>query len=240
MNRLSGNLLLLGLKRPNGLKYLNPSRLLTTSLTKSSLVTFPSANRIDLSFTSNLRFSAVLSNACRSYATYDIRKSMDEIRKDLPDEVRELAKDYPSLSVFPVKWGDMDSFKHVNNVSYALYVETGRTDYFENIFHKNLSDDQYQSFRGPTAVGPIVKSVFIKYKAPTVYPDIITVAVTVPRETIQTDRFVQKTIIISHEQKRVVAEAETVIVTFDYKANKKAPIPKYILEAYEKGNVVPK
>ena len=47
--------------------------------------------------------------------------------------MQELLKSFPVVAKVPVRWGDMDSFQHVNNVSYFRYFESARIQYFEAI-----------------------------------------------------------------------------------------------------------
>ena len=44
--------------------------------------------------------------------------------------MQELLKSFPVVAKIPVRWGDMDSFQHVNNVSYFRYFESARIAYF--------------------------------------------------------------------------------------------------------------
>ena len=44
-------------------------------------------------------------------------------------------------------------------------------------------------------------------------------------DTIEKDRFIMKYTVISHKLKKIEALGEGVLVTFDYKNNKKALIP---------------
>ena len=45
--------------------------------------------------------------------------------------MKSLLKTFPIIVNYPVIWGDMDSFQHVNNVIYFRYFETARIQYFE-------------------------------------------------------------------------------------------------------------
>ncbi|KAJ3104048.1 hypothetical protein HDU97_009595 [Phlyctochytrium planicorne] len=103
--------------------------------------------------------------------------------------------------------------------------ESGRIAYFDHVVGKHLSQKEYDDFIKARKVGPILKSASIKYIAPVEYPDTLTIGVTVDKETIGADRFVQKFKAISHKLNRVVAEGEAVIVTYDYENKKKANIP---------------
>ncbi len=77
-----------------------------------------------------------------------------------------------------------------------------------------------------TGVGPILASTQCKYKIPLTYPDRITVGV--KTETMEDDRFLMRYATVSHKHKKVAASGEGMIVTFNYRENKKASIPDEI------------
>lgn len=107
--------------------------------------------------------------------------------------------------------------------------------YFDQILGPHLDPKSYASFILAKTVGPIMKSASITYRLPTRYPDVVTVAVRVPREKVMKDRFTQQFIIVSRMQEKVVAEGECVVVTFDYQTQRKADIPREIVNAFETG-----
>ncbi|CAM6054817.1 unnamed protein product [Sphagnum tenellum] len=127
------------------------------------------------------------------------------------------------------------SFGHLNNVAYMRYFESGRMAYFDQILKPHLTREEYHDFIAARGIGPIVKTVTMKYRAPCVYPDTVTVGVRIDPKSVKADRFVQTAIIVSHAQKRVIAEAECHVVTYDYVEKQKADLPEEILEAWRKG-----
>ncbi|MHA2384093.1 MAG: acyl-CoA thioesterase, partial [Candidatus Thorarchaeota archaeon] len=67
----------------------------------------------------------------------------------------------------PVAWGDMDSFRHVNNTKFFKYFETARIRYFEKIgFIETMEKN---------SIGPILASTSAKFIKPLFYPDTVTV-----------------------------------------------------------------
>jgi acyl-CoA thioester hydrolase len=142
--------------------------------------------------------------------------------------IRELTRDYSVTIATDVRWGDMDAFNHVNNVSYLRYFESGRIAYFEAL---DLAD-----FFGVRGVGPILADTSCRYKFPLTYPDRISVGVR--SENLGEDRFTQQYIIVSHRLGRVAATGDGTIVTFDYTQSRKCPIPDRVrrrIEALENG-----
>jgi acyl-CoA thioester hydrolase len=124
----------------------------------------------------------------------------------------------PVVIEVPVAWGEMDAFQHVNNIVYLRYFESARIAYFERL---NLME-----FRNQTSVGPILGSVQCRFRIPLTYPDTVNVGTWVSQ--VEEDRFVMKFQIISQKHQKVAAEGEGVIVSFNYRENKKAPLPEEV------------
>src|SRR6476619_6714432 len=79
----------------------------------------------------------------------------------------------------PVVWGEMDSYRHVNNVVYFRYFESARLEYF-----RRLGWFEYEQ---QTGVGPILAATSARFRRALTYPDTILVAVRVP--ALEKDRF---------------------------------------------------
>jgi acyl-CoA thioester hydrolase len=134
------------------------------------------------------------------------------------EEMKEL-KDFPVIVKFPVAWGDMDSFGHVNNIRFFKYFESARIKYFEETGFVNSMHH--------TKIGPILASTSAKFIKPIVYPDTILIGTKI------TDLFDQKfsmDYIIESEKNGVVAVGEALIVILDYKTSKKVSLPMNVKE----------
>ena len=127
----------------------------------------------------------------------------------------ELLAAYPVVIEFPIAWGEMDAFGHVNNAVFFRYFESARAAYFHRL---NLWD-----FKDETGIGPILASTQCKFKAPLTYPDTISVGTTI--SDIQADRFTMQYLVVSHKLQRVAAEGDGLIVIYDYQAQQKASLP---------------
>lgn len=123
--------------------------------------------------------------------------------------------DYPVVIEVPVAWGEMDSFKHVNNASYFRYFESARTKYLEEL--------KILEFMNGYAKGPILSATSAKYLAPVTYPD--TLSIGIRSLSIKAGKLVQQYTIWSHQQSRIVTEGESTMLFFDYKAGKRCDIP---------------
>ncbi|MDZ7839664.1 MAG: thioesterase family protein [Gammaproteobacteria bacterium] len=139
------------------------------------------------------------------------------------DKVKQLTRDFPVVIETDVRWGDMDAFNHVNNVSYLRYFESGRIAYFDAL---ELAD-----FFGLDGVGPILAETSCRYKFPLTYPDRVSVGVR--SEQLGEDRFTQQYVLVSHRHGRVAATGDGTIVTFDYSANRKVSIPDRVRRRIE-------
>ncbi|KAJ1563222.1 hypothetical protein HK405_002804 [Cladochytrium tenue] len=151
------------------------------------------------------------------------------IRASLPPAVATLLKDYPSVITLPVQWGEMDSYRHLNNVVYARYFETGRMAFVHQVLEPRLPAAEFARFvSGRDGVGMILGAVGIRYKAPVTFPDTLTLGVRVAKAKVGSDRFVQDFAAVSHKLGRVVADGDAVMVMYDYTVNAKADIPDSI------------
>jgi acyl-CoA thioester hydrolase len=132
--------------------------------------------------------------------------------------MKELLLDYPITIEIPVVWGEMDAFQHVNNIVYFRYFESARISYFEKL--------DYMTFIEENGIGPILASTQCSFKIPLTYPDRVTVGAKV--ESIGDERFTMKYVVVSHNHKKIAALGEGVIVSFNYRENKKTKIPDEI------------
>lgn len=134
--------------------------------------------------------------------------------------MEELLKEYKVVSTIKVQWGDMDAFQHVNNVVYVRWGEIARIDYF-NAFGVFSADPGKMEF------APILGFQSVKYIAPVVYPD--TIQIGTKTEEIKEDRIVLKSFYYSESQQKLVAVKTHEVIIFDYKTQKKIPVPKGLI-----------
>jgi acyl-CoA thioester hydrolase len=130
----------------------------------------------------------------------------------------ELLAGYPVIVEQVVVWGEMDSYRHVNNVVYFRYFENGRLEYFRRL--------GWSEIERQTGVGPILAATSARFRRALTYPDTIAIATRVT--SLAEDRFVLQHLIVSHKLGAVVTEGEGTIVTFHYERGAKAPIPEVL------------
>ncbi|MCH5376981.1 MAG: acyl-CoA thioesterase [Planctomycetes bacterium] len=130
-------------------------------------------------------------------------------------------EDFPVLIQLPVQWGDQDAFGHVNNTVPLRWFESSRIVYLEQ-----CGLGEMMSGRG---LGPIVASVTCHYRRQITYPDTLSVGTRVAR--IGRTSLVLGHAAFSHQQQKRACDGETVVVFFDYDANRPRRVPD---EAREK------
>ncbi|MBS1774274.1 MAG: acyl-CoA thioesterase [Bacteroidetes bacterium] len=119
---------------------------------------------------------------------------------------------YPVKLPLRLDWSEMDLFGHINNVSYFKYVQAARVNYWETIGINSLKED---------GIGPMLLSTSCRFQKPLFYPGNIVIesSVTYMKNT---------SFGISHRilnsDNELAAEAEDVIVMYDFDANEKVLI----------------
>ena len=137
--------------------------------------------------------------------------------------MREFLDGFPVVVELPVVWGEMDAFAHVNNVVYFRYFETVRQIYFEKIGFLETANT--------IGVGPILASVRCDFRRPLTFPDKIFVGTKISE--MSADRFLMRHRIVSEKLQKVAAEGDGLIVSYDYREGRKAPIPDEVRKKIE-------
>jgi acyl-CoA thioester hydrolase len=129
--------------------------------------------------------------------------------------IESLTAGFPVVVQQAVVWGDMDSYRHVNNVVYFRYFENARLEYFRRL--------DWFAFERATGVGPILAATQARFRKPLTYPD--TIAITARAISVGEDRLTLEHRVISHRLGVVAAEGQGLVVTFHYERGQKVPIP---------------
>lgn len=130
----------------------------------------------------------------------------------------ELLEAYPVVVDIPVAWGEMDAYGHVNNAVYFRWFESARMAYFDRLGVHEIKEQ--------SAIGPILASTSCRFRIPLTYPDQVSVGAKVSE--VGEDRFRMLYRVVSHRHGKLAAEGEGLVVTFDYEAGHKAPVPEEI------------
>ena len=127
----------------------------------------------------------------------------------------ELLAGYPVVVRQAVVWGEMDSYRHVNNVVYFRYFENARLEYFRRL--------GWPDFEQETGIGPILAATQARFRRALTYPD--TIAITARLGTLGEDRFTLEHRIFSEQLGDLAAEGQGTVVTFHYGRGEKVPMP---------------
>lgn len=119
--------------------------------------------------------------------------------------------------ILRIDWSEMDMFGHVNNVAFMKYVQASRVNYWEGVGITALHQ--------ATNIGPMLASTSCQFKKPLFYPG--TVAIQANISFIKNTSFGIKHQIFDADG-NLAAEADDVMVLFDFNKNEKAPFPSDI------------
>jgi acyl-CoA thioester hydrolase len=134
----------------------------------------------------------------------------------MADALADLLAGYPVVIQQPVVWGEMDFYRHVNNTVYFRYFENVRLEYFRRL--------DWFDYERDTGVGPILAATQARFRKPLAYPDTVSISARVAQWN--EDRFTMEHLVVSHRLATVVTEGQGTVVTYDYRAGKKVPIPE--------------
>ncbi|GAB1200839.1 hypothetical protein APSETT444_010219 [Aspergillus pseudonomiae] len=136
-------------------------------------------------------------------------------------------------------------WRHVNNVTYVRYAETGRV-YMTRNFATHIDPahkKEWMNIVGNTGIGIILRSIKIDYKfrgsplQPMTYPDEVTVYHKVAHDPSSPhshkDAFNLQAVIISEAKQRPAARVHEDLVIYDYRRGKKAEMPPFMLEQFK-------
>jgi acyl-CoA thioester hydrolase len=121
-----------------------------------------------------------------------------------------------------VEFRDLDGLGHVNNAVYLSYLESAKVDYFRDVVGADRLED----------LG-IVADVQIAYRSPAFFGETLAIGVRVARVGTKSLRFEFE---VRGPDGRLVAEASSAHVTFDYATRTPAPVPeewRARIETYE-------
>jgi len=138
-------------------------------------------------------------------------------------EIQKLLAGFPVIVELPVVWGEMDSYRHVNNVVYFRYFESARLEYFRRL--------DWFEYEKETGIGPILAATQARYRKPLTFPDTISVAARIA--ALDIDRFTMDYLLVSHRLEAVAAEGQGTIVIFHYPEARKVPMPEVLRQRIE-------
>src|SRR2546428_13310144 len=111
-------------------------------------------------------------------------------------EIQTLLAAFPVVVELPVVWGEMDSYRHVNNVVYFRYFENARLEYFRRL--------DWFAYEKQTGIGPILSTTQARFRRPLTYPDIVAVGARV--SALEADRITLTHLIVRYDQAAITTE----------------------------------
>lgn len=135
---------------------------------------------------------------------------------------------YSKLDI-QIRFNDLDAYRHVNNNSYFSYYDLGKDEYFREVFP---SDFRLQS------VVPIIANIKADFMVPIFYGDPIVMETRCSR--LGNKSFTLQQRAVNTQTGQPVCQSETVMVFFDIRTQKSAPIPEQYRKniiAFERGQV---
>ena len=122
-----------------------------------------------------------------------------------------------------IDWSELDLFGHVNNVMFMKYIQAARVHYWERSgIYAELKKNN---------IGPILHSTSCQFKKQLMYPGHVIVKTGMA--------YIKNTSFSLHhmlydQHGDLVAEAQDVIVMFDFNKNEKTPVPEVMRKNAEK------
>jgi len=114
----------------------------------------------------------------------------------------------------PIRWGDMDAFRHVNNVQFFRYLESARVEYAMAVIRGEVTSE------GENIILADIRCAFRRQLRWPGEIDVFTRTSRVGRTS-----FGLQQVVCNAANSEVVATADTVLVWFAFGAQKPAVVP---------------
>lgn len=154
-------------------------------------------------------------------------------RVDVPPDPRDLAGDFACRLEVAVRFADTDAMGHVNNANYMTYCEIARVAYYEEVSGHPLPVGVHGADEGM-----ILAEARVTYRSPAFYGEMLTVETRATR--IGRTSFTLEHRLTAPQSRygdaRLVAVADSVLVIYDYRAERPIPMPadlRAAMEAFE-------
>lgn len=118
-----------------------------------------------------------------------------------------------------IDWSDLDMYKHVNNISFMRYMQSGRVNFWE-------ASGIYEMYENSN-MGTMLVSTHCDFKKSLYYPG--KAIVKTKLDFIKNSSFGLKHLILD-ETNEICAEGKDVVVCFDFDKDKTFKIPEDLRE----------
>jgi acyl-CoA thioester hydrolase len=143
-------------------------------------------------------------------------------RTPVPDDPRDLPGDFAHRLEVATRFSDTDAMGHVNNASYLTYAEIARLAYYESVTGEPLP-----LWTHGAEEGMILAEIRITYRNPAFYGETIAIETRVDR--IGRTSFAMVHRLTAPESRygsaRLIAVADSVMVSYDYREEHPIPVP---------------
>ena len=143
-------------------------------------------------------------------------------RIEVPADARDVQGDFAHRHEVEVRLSDTDAMGHVNNARYLTYVEIARVAYYEHVTGDALPIGAHGAVDGM-----ILAEIRMTYRSPAFFGETLTVETRVER--IGRSSFAMAHRITAPESRygraRLVAAAESTLVSYDYAGERPIPVP---------------
>jgi acyl-CoA thioester hydrolase len=133
---------------------------------------------------------------------------------------------YKIVSDVPVRFSDTDALGHVNNANYLSFLEVARIDYLRKVYGRVRIED----------FGVIIARVEIDYKSPAFHHETLRVGcrvIEIGGASIRMEYRVE-----DKATERLIAQAQTVMVTYDYALGRPVRVPEELRSKMEDFDVL--
>ena len=125
-----------------------------------------------------------------------------------------------------VRFADVDLMGHVNNAKYVTYLEEARVAYFRQFPDLDFTKPDYVPGNSV-----IVASLKLDYRSPAFLNE--TLVIGMGATELRRSSFTLEYTVEEEKTNRLVANASTVMVYFDYKAQKSQEVPAALRKRFE-------
>jgi len=143
-------------------------------------------------------------------------------RIEVPTDPRDIGGDFAHRHAIDVRLADTDAMGHVNNANYLTYVEIARIAYYEQVVREPLPLGAHGA-----SEGMILAEIRMTYRSPAFYGERLTIETRVDRIGTTSFTMVHRMTAKAsrYGPERLVAVAESVLVSYDYQAERPIPVP---------------
>ena len=121
-----------------------------------------------------------------------------------------------------VRFRDTDAMGHVNNAVYLTYLEVARQAYWK----------RFSEVHDYARVPFVVARIEVDFRSPLLVTEVARLGL---RTTwVSRSSFGMRYVVRARDSERLVAEAESVQVTFDYEAQRSMPVPAWLRSELER------